>query len=124
MADEDKLVTLFRQLGNADRATLTAFAEFLASGRTPVARVAPQPVVVAEPEMIERPEKESIVAALKRLSKTYPMLDKSEMLSATSDLVARHIMQGTNAVDVIDRLEAIFSERYDTLKNPGAGQSS
>lgn len=124
MADEDKLVTLFRQLGDADRATLTAFAEFLASGRIPVPRAAPKPVVVPEPETIERPEKESVVAALKRLSKTYPMLDKSEMLSATSDLVASHIMQGTDAVEVIDQLEAIFGEHYDTLKKAGAGQSS
>jgi hypothetical protein len=57
-----------------------------------------------------------VVAALKRLAQTYPMLDKTEMLGATSDLVARHILEGTEAREVIDRLEQIFSARYRQLK--------
>ena len=118
MADvEQQLISLFRALSAADRQALTAFAEFLSSRSVSgqaVPVVAPEPV--AEPETIERPAQESVVAGLKRLSKTYPMLDKTEMLSATSDLVATHIMQGTDTTDVIDKLEDIFRSHYETLK--------
>jgi hypothetical protein len=48
------------------------------------------------------------------------MLDKSVMLSATSDLVAQHIMQRTDTAEVIDQLEAIFEKHYRMLKE-GAG---
>lgn len=118
MADyEQQLISLFRTLSASDRQALTAFAEFLSSrsvaGQT-VPIVATEPV--PEPGDIERPAQESVVAGLKRLSKTYPMLDKSEMLSATSDLVASHIMQGSEAGDVIDQLEDIFRSHYETLK--------
>jgi hypothetical protein len=71
--------------------------------------------VIAEPEPIERPASETVVGALKRLSKTYPMLDKSLMLSATSDLVAKHILQGTETAEAIDALEEIFREHYRQL---------
>ena len=58
-----------------------------------------------------------MVAALKRLSKTYHMLDKTEMLGATSDLVATSIMQRTDAVIVVDELEEIFRSHYEKLKS-------
>jgi len=57
------------------------------------------------------------VAALKRLSKTYPMLDKTKTLGATSDLVATNIMQGADTVEVIDQLEGIFRSLYEKLKS-------
>ena len=118
-----QLLSLFESLTPGDRATLLAFAEFLAARESvalpvPAREVMPLP----EPEKIDRPPGESIVAGLKRLSKTYPMLDKSEMLSATSDIVASHIMQGTDAVQVIDQLEAIFESHYRQLKDGYQGE--
>ncbi|UCC55225.1 MAG: hypothetical protein JSU75_07540, partial [Gammaproteobacteria bacterium] len=85
--------------------TLLTFAQFLQQREgTPNERpVRAASARISEPEKIERPADESVVGALKRLSKTYPMIDKSEMLSATSDLVATHIMQGTEASKVIDQ---------------------
>ena len=62
---------------------------------------------------------ERVVAAVKRLSKTYFMLDKSKMLGATSDLVTQHIMQGREASDVIDELEQVFIDQYQRLKEVG-----
>jgi hypothetical protein len=115
-SSDEQLVAIWRQLGAGDRASLLAFAEFLQQRGT---TSNPPPARVAEPEVIERPAEESVVAALKRLSKTYPMIDKSEMLSATSDLVATHIMQGTEASAVIDQLEEIFSEHYRQLRERG-----
>jgi hypothetical protein len=124
-SSEQKLMEICRQLGPGDREALLAFAEFLgqraagpaprAGGGSTAAKAVPEPLA------IERPAQESVVAGLKRLSRTYPMLDKSEMLSATSDIVATHIMQGTAAGEVIDILEAVFQEHYRQLKQ---GQDS
>ena len=116
-ATDQHLMTIYRQLGDEDRCTLLAFAEFLLQrNRTAVPAAAPAPAPLPEPETLPRPVQESVVAALKRLARTYPMLDKKEMLSATSDLVARHILEGTAATQVIDRLEEIFAARYRKLK--------
>ena len=113
---EQQLTELFRQLTADNQLTLLAFAEFLANRRPAGAvAVSKEPVVIPEPEAIERPVEESVVGALKRLSKTYHMLDKTEMLGATSDLVASNIMQGTDPVEVIDQLEDIFRSLYENL---------
>lgn len=117
------ILTLFQSLSAADQAQLIAFAEFLLSRtqRVPVQPTAADSSAPAaspppEPEPIPRPEQESVVKAVKRLSKTYPMLDKSKMLSETSELVAQHIMQGRDAVEVIDELERVFQRFYQDLK--------
>jgi hypothetical protein len=115
---EQRLLGLLRQLGTTEQASLLAFAEFLCS-RQPAgpANHAAQPLAIPEPVPVERPPVESVVAGLKRLARTYPMLDKSEMLSATSDIVATHIMKGTAPAAVIDQLEGIFREHYEQLRS-------
>jgi len=115
---QQQLTELFQQLGAADQATLLAFAAFLAS-RAPARKVAvkTEPEVLPEPLMIERPPQESIVGALKRLSKSFPMLNKAEMLSATSELVATSLMQGSDPAGVIDELEKIFNAHYEQFKS-------
>ena len=122
MKTEQQLLDLFTGLDEDGQSSLLAFAEFLSTRKSapPVATARP-PEAVPEPEKIERPADESIVAALKRLAKTYPMLDKGEMLGATSDLVATHVMQGTDPVQVIDRLEMIFAEHYSKLLKSSGG---
>jgi hypothetical protein len=119
---DEQLLAVWQQLGAGDRATLLAFAEFLQQRGAPSQQ---QPVAspvagLPEPEAIGRPAEESVVGALKRLAETYPMMDKSTMLSATSDLVATHIMQGSEAGAVIDQLEEIFSEQYRQLREKGS----
>lgn len=122
-AQGQQLLALFEGLASGEQATLLAFAEFLAARHgTALDGAAPQAMTrtitpLPEPEAIERPSGESIVAGLKRLSKTYPMLDKSEMLSATSDLVASHILRGSDAALAIDELERIFASHYRQLKD-------
>jgi hypothetical protein len=116
---EDQVLALFRALPAGDQATLLAFAEFLRSRAGAVAApVAPEaPAPVPEPETIARPEQESVVKAVKRLSRTYPMLDKSKILNETSALVAQHVIQGRDAVEVIDELEVVFRRFYQELKS-------
>jgi len=121
---QNKLLSLIEQLSPADRDVVTSFAEFLLSrSGNPVILTSPPepaaPAEIPEPEPVPRPEEERVVAAVKRLSKTYFMLDKSKMLGATSDLVTKHIMQGIEAAEVIDQLEQEFSDQYRLLKEGG-----
>jgi hypothetical protein len=115
-SSERQLLDFYRRLGADRQATLLAFAEFLCQrGSSTVDPPRAETVEIPEPVPIVRPEQESVVAGLKRLSQTYPMLSKTEMLSATSDLVARNIMLGTDPAKVIDQLEDIFREHYRKL---------
>ena len=119
---EKHLLQLFSKLAAGDQASLLAFAEFLGSrGVSETVAVRRQVLEIPDPEQIERPQKESIVGCLKRLAKTYPMLDKNEMLKATSDLVATNIMQGGDTVEAVDKLERIFRDHYEQLK-AGTGE--
>ncbi|MGB5729354.1 MAG: hypothetical protein WBM52_19320, partial [Thiogranum sp.] len=100
-----------------------SFAEFLLS-RAPTAKAVPAVAVdIPEPELGARPQDEKVVAGIKRLSKVYYMLDKSKMLGVTSDLVTQHILQGREAVAVIDELEQVFADHYRQLKQ-GDGEKS
>lgn len=110
MTMEQRLLQYFKQLSASDQETLTAFAEFLS------ARTVKTPTVLAVPQLTPRPPKESVVAAIKRLSKSYDMLDKSKMLDETSALMTEHIMRGRAAAEVIDELEKAFSRRYEEFK--------
>jgi hypothetical protein len=105
---EKKLLAYFARLPAAERETLVAFAEFLAARAG-----ADQPV--GAPEAIPRPDNESVISAVKRLSATYPMLDKAKVLHETSHLVTQHLMQGRAAVEVIDELEIVFRRHYEKL---------
>ncbi|MFN2310180.1 MAG: hypothetical protein ABR553_10700, partial [Gammaproteobacteria bacterium] len=96
---DEHLLNLFRALPAGDQASVLAFAEFLQgrAGRAPVARPVAAPAPIPEPTPIPRPPQESVVKAVKRLARTYPMLDKNKMLTDTSALVMRHVMQGHDA---------------------------
>ena len=104
-----RLCRIFDALSVTDRDTLLAFAEFLQARAQPV----PSPSLEIHPH--PRPAGESVVAAIKRLSATYPMLDKARMLNETSSLMAQHVMSGRPAAEVIDELEALFKQHYQEL---------
>jgi hypothetical protein len=108
-ADERKLLRFFRALADGERETLLAFAEFLEQ------RSAPKTEAVPSPLPLERPKHETVIGALKRLSATYPMLDKATLLNQASVLVSQHVMHGRAAVEVIDELEALFRRHYERL---------
>lgn len=108
---EQRLKKLFKKLGDQEQKTVLEFAEFLAS------RSEPEDVVLPEPNYLPRPEDESVIKAVKRLSETYFMLDKDHILHETSALVSQHIMQGRAAEEVIDELETVFSGHYEKLRD-------
>ncbi|MCK5639489.1 MAG: Crp/Fnr family transcriptional regulator [Gammaproteobacteria bacterium] len=109
--DEKKLQQLFSQLAKAERENLLSYAEFLAL------RAESEPSNIVEIVAIERPRQETLMAALKRLSRTYPMLDKSKLLHETTALTAQHLMQGREASEVIDECELLFQRHYLQIKN-------
>ncbi len=113
-SEEKALLAHFRTLPMAERDSLLAFAEFL------TARVNGgqdgKPLEIVEPVPLEAPENESVIAAIKRLSSTYPMLERAILLNETSALMTAHVMQGRGAGEVIAELEALFSAQYAIYK--------
>jgi len=107
---EKKLLNAYRQLTDTDKQTLEKFADFLANNSE--AELQP----LAEPVLQEAKSGETVVGALKRLSASYPMLDKSIMLNKTSALMAQHVLQGRAKEEVIPELEVVFVEQYKELK--------
>lgn len=104
------MLDIYSGLSADAQETLLAFAEFLSSRNPETSTQDDQ--TIQEPVDIPRPEEESVVAAIKRLSTSYSMLDKSILLNETSSLMSQHILQGKGAVEVIDELEALFSRYY------------
>ncbi len=115
-APAQRLTLIFAGLCDADRHSLLAFAEFLAAGRpsAPTPTASPDDTVdesadaEREPIPHPRPAQETVIAAIRRLSLTYPMLDRGPMLHETAGLMTAHMMHGRSAVQVIDDLEALF----------------
>ena len=103
--------TLLDRLTAEHRQSLLNFAEYLLS-RQP--DLAPVELEVAD---IPRPRSESVIGAIRRLSETYPMLDRAKLFNEASSLMAQHVLQGSKADATIDQLETLFRGRYeDSLK--------
>ncbi|GMR07663.1 MAG: hypothetical protein BMS9Abin26_0666 [Gammaproteobacteria bacterium] len=107
---EKQFLKLFSSLSESDQQALIRFAEFL--NQTEPSRQ--QPLGKPEqPGLIHRPEDESVIKAIKRLSGSYPMLEKEILFHQTSSLMTQHIMQGRDPKEVIDELEEIFKKQYE-----------
>jgi hypothetical protein len=106
-----RLIKCLAQLSAADRDTLLAFADFL------VQRTHSEPSPKSQfcaPVLLPRPSQETVIGALKRLSQTYPMLERNTLLNDTSSLMSAHVIQGRSAESVIDELETLFAQHYQT----------
>jgi hypothetical protein len=113
-SDQRKLLKLFKGLDAGDQNALMAFAEFLhkreGSQNDEIDQEQSQ-----GPIIIERPEEESVVAAIKRLTTSYHMLDTSALLTETSSLMTSHLIHGRSSSEVIDELEALFTKEYEAF---------
>ncbi len=111
-ADERRLLNLYRALSESRRAGLLDYAEFL------LARVMPEAEAVPLiPLELPRPAQESVVKAIKRLRTTYPMLDRAKLIHETAALMSQHLVQGRDAVEVINDLEALFLHHYQSRQD-------
>jgi len=106
---EDLLLKSLRQLPEAQKQTLVDYAEFLCQRYAVEETVVPQ-----HPVDIPRPQEESVVKAVRRLAKTYPMLDSKELFEKTSSFMMRNLMHGEDSNDVIDEMEDFFQQSYQT----------
>lgn len=105
---EEKLLKLIGRLPKEQIDVLVEYAQFLDSKHG----IDPE---LQTPQDIPRPKKEGVVAAIKRLRSTYPMLDPSLLLTETSELMSQHLTQGRDAVEVIDDLQKAFASHYEGL---------
>ncbi len=112
--DQRKLLKIFKGLDKKDQTVLIAFAEFLDKREASIDNdCSVQPS--QEPIPLERPAEESVVAAIKRLSSSYHMLDADTLLTETSSLMTAHLIHGRSASDVIDELETMFTREYEAF---------
>jgi hypothetical protein len=103
---ESKLLDIFGQLTSEQQDKLIAFAEFLTAG-------AEDGPVADEPVAIPRPAAETVTMAIRRLTRSYPMLDRRRLMSEASQLLAQHALQGRPSAAVIDDLELLFSRSFE-----------
>lgn len=108
---QSRLARLFTHLPEAQQEQLIEFAEFLAERYPEPNPTSPEPIEIA------RPENETVVSAMKRLRQSYPMLDPEKLLHETSALMNAHLLQGKPAEEIIDELERVFQQHYDTFRS-------
>jgi len=102
-----KLLASFEKLNDTDQSSVVSFAQFLVSQ-------APQHEELLFEKRLEilRPDEESVVAAIKRLAKTYPMVNQSDVMDKCAQLMSEHMLKGKDATSVINELEVVFTEQY------------
>ena len=112
--DEKQLLDLFERLAPERQDGLIAFAEFLGGSAPHAAGTASEPVA------IPRPDGERVTMAIRRLVRTYPMLDPKRLMAEASQFMAQHALNGRPAVEVIDELEKVFARHYQGMLERGA----
>lgn len=110
---EKQLLDLFERLAPEQQDRLIAFAEFLTDNPAEV------PGVTRAPLVIPRPDGETVTMAIRRLVRTYPMLDRRRLMLEASQFMAQHALNGRPAVEVIDELEEIFARHYQGMLERG-----
>lgn len=109
--EQKRLMSIWRSLSQSDRNTLLLFAKFL---KHQAGDEEDQEVVSQHPISLPKPPGESAVLALKRLKKSYPMIDTDmSMLDEATRLIMQKVMGAEDAV-VIEQLEKLFENRYQT----------
>lgn len=108
--EEGRLLACFRELSARHKKTLLEFAEFLrvrAGGGT----------VPAKPRRIKAAQGETVVMAVRRLTHSYPMLDRRKLMHETSRCMAEHALKGRPAAEVIAELETVFARHHRKMQN-------
>ena len=109
---QEQLLEYFQQLPVVQQQALLDYAEFLCQRYAEEPEPAPQHPL--PPLDIPRPEQESVIKAVRRLSKTYPMLDSKVLFEKTSSFMTRHLMHGEDGDTLIDEMEVFFQQTYDS----------
>lgn len=115
--DERKrqLNRIFSNLDDASRRSLLDFAQYLDQRENHSDQLLSETSVVdkkQQPIPQPRPDNENVFKAIKRLRATYYMLNTDVLVNEASSLTSQFILQGREAVDVIDDLEKLFDSHY------------
>ena len=118
---QDKLHKIIHALSEAEQVSLLDYAEFLSlqnRSAEDAETLAAESDSVADclPLKEGTHKDETVIAAVKRLSNNYFMLDKDALLHKTSALMTAHILQGRRAEEVIRDLETLFENEYKNHK--------
>lgn len=102
-----QLLHLFGHLAPGQQDKLIAFVEFLAGNKPQVERAGGN-----APAILPRPARETVTMAIRRLVRSYPMLNRRKLMSDASHCLAQYALEGRAAHEVIDDLEAVFARHY------------
>ncbi len=86
MRDSQKLSEIFFSLNESGQQSLLDYALFLTQQHKKDQTEFP------EPELIQREEGETVIAAIKRLKKSYAMLNMDKLLNETSTFTAQYML--------------------------------
>ncbi|MEM9604768.1 MAG: hypothetical protein AAGA11_18025 [Pseudomonadota bacterium] len=121
--DATRLVQMFDLLEPAQRDAVLSYTEFLVDrnrrpGDAPVSeRSSASAGPLAQPAFEERPEDETVSAALSRLSRVYHMLDTDSLVErASEELLSRDTIATLSQRGLVDELERFFAEHYQRAK--------
>ena len=103
------LIDLYESMDDERKTSLCDFADFLYAKADPINKE------ILPPDDIVRPEKETVVGAVKRLKTTYHMVESMSVFSAASALMTDHMVKGRDIVEVIDEMEVLFEDSYKKL---------
>ena len=106
-----KLLELLKGMDEQQQRSLMDYAEFLHQ-KSPGTAALSQSNEKLSPLDLTRPENENVMTAIKRLRACYFMIDTDAMLNETTSLMTQYMMQGRDAGEVIDELEALFNQHY------------
>ena len=112
--EEGRLLACFRKLPAQHKKTLLEFAEFL---RARAGAAAGSSGVPAKPRRIKAAQGETVVMAVRRLTRSYPMLDRRKLMNETSRCMAEHALKGRPAAEVIAELELVFARHHSEMRN-------
>ncbi len=107
--NSQKLIELYEAMDPERQRSLCDFADYLYAQAEPVSKEIPPP------DLIPRPEKETVVGAVKRLKTSYHMVESMTIFSAASSLMTDNMVKGRDVVEVIDEMEQLFENAYQKL---------
>ena len=102
-----KLLELFGKLAPDQQDRLIEFAELL---------VADAPAGAGDPRVVPGPAEETVTMAIRRLSRSYSMLDRRRLMGEASRLMAQHALEGRATDEVIAELETVFAQHFQRHK--------
>lgn len=110
MSAESELLALFRALNPRERRSLLDYAAFLAHRSS----------CVIAPQVLPRPEVETVVQAIRRLNRAHPGLRRHPQLTRRAEaLLAQHMVDARPADEVIDELERCYREILSPTDHEG-----